>query len=205
MADLLQNTSPVTRHDTNTGFLARLFQKPINVDYLLSASSLYERARRGGERPSATKAEHQASARLHCLYGVPLLYPKRSRCKPVYPYAVSKVYDLRQYSDATFWGPFLDDASQNVDWEKVEAIMVVLDHNLQLFSDRSNGVFKPLWTQPFMGAYPNSYRAPTTPPLLDGPSSSLSLEDPYQVTGTWLRVVCFLGEFPPDMTRRPTL
>ena len=193
VADLLQNTSSDTQHHTNIDFLAKLFQNPINVDCLLSASSLYEQARKDGEVLSATKAEHQLSAKLHCLYGIPLEYSKRTGCTAVYPYAASKVYDLRQYTDKTFWGPFLDDGSQNVDWEKVEAIMVVLGHNLQLFSDRTNGVFEPIWTDPFVGANPNSYHQPTVPPLKD-PSSFLTFEDPYNITGTWMRVVCFLGE-----------
>jgi hypothetical protein len=137
--------------------------------------------------PLATKVEHQLSAKLHCLYGVPIEYLKRTTCKPVYPYAASNVYDLRQYTVKTFWGPFLDDGSQDVDWEKVEAIMVVLGHNLQMFSDRTNGIFEPIWTDPFLGATPNSYLAPSLPPS-EGPPDSLDLEDPYNVTGTWMRV-----------------
>jgi hypothetical protein len=187
VADLLRNTSSKSPQPINVEFLAELFQRPANVESLLCASSLYERARRDGGGPTGTKAEHQMSAKLHCLYGVPVLYRKRTEYRPVYPYATSKVYDLRQYTDKTFWGPFLDDGSQGVDWEKVEAIMVVLGHNLRTFSERSNGVFEPTWTKPFSGATPDSYRA-TFLPRIGAPLASLDFEDPYNVTGTWIRV-----------------
>lgn len=187
VADLLRNTSSESPHPVNVEFLAELFQKPANVESLLCASSLYDRARRDGGGPPRTKAEHQQSAKLHCLYGVPVLYRKWTKCRPVYPYATSKVYDLRQYTDQTFWGPFLDDGSQDVDWEKVEAIMVVLGHNLQIFSERSNGIFEPTWTDPFCGATPDSYMSPSLA-ALEGPLVSLDFEDPYNVTGTWMRV-----------------
>jgi len=188
VADLLRNTSSKSAQPSiNVQFLAELFQRPANVEHLLCASSLYVRARRDGGGPPGTKAEHQMSAMLHCVFGVPVLYRKRTEYRPVYPYATSKVYDLRQYTDKTFWGPFLDDGSQGVDWEKMEAIMVVLGHNLRIFSERSNGVFKPTWTEPFSGATPDSYRAPSLPKL-ERPLVSLDFDDPYNVTGTWMRV-----------------
>jgi hypothetical protein len=187
VADLLRNTSSKSAKPINVEFLAELFQRPANVGPLLCASSLYERARRDGGGPPGTKAEHQMSAKLHCLFGVPILYRKRTEYKPVYPYATSKVYDLRQYTDKSFWGPFLDDGSQGVDWEKMEAIMVVLGHNLRTFSERSHGVFEPTWTDAFSGATPDSYRAPS-PPKLERSLVSLDLNDPYNVTGTWMRV-----------------
>lgn len=195
VVDLLQNTSSQGPHSRNVAFLAELFRRPTNIDSLLCSSSLYERARHDSGTLSATtvcdapatKVEHRLSAKLHSLYGVPVEYLKRTRCKPAYPYAASKVYDLRQYTDQTFWGPFLDDGSQDVDWEKVEAIMVVLGHNLQSFSDRTNGIFEPVWTDPFLGATPNSYLARASP-LSKGLSGSPGLDDPYDVTGTWMRV-----------------
>lgn len=187
VADLLRNTSSEAQHPLNVAFLAELFQKPANAELYLCNSSLYERAKKEGGSPSGTKAEQQLSAKLHCLYGVPILYPRRTICKPVYPYATSKVYDLRQYTEKTFWGPFLDDGSQDVDWEKVEAIMVVLGHNLQIFPDRTNGAFKPIWTDPFSGATPGSYKSPSLS-VPEGPPLSLDFIDPYNITGTWMRV-----------------
>ena len=118
-------------------------------------------------------------------------------------YARSKVYDLRQYTEATLWGPFRDDGTQRVDWEKVEAIMIVLGFNLRKFTERSDGRFPMIWDEPFVGATPNSYIAP---PPATGPTEKLDSDlikirelalnlnalDPYGVTGTWMRVVCFL-------------
>lgn len=186
VTDLLRNTSSEAQHPVNVAFLAELFQQPANAELFLCNSSLYERAKKEGRSPSVTKAEQRLSAKLHCLYGVPILHPKRTICKPVYPYATSKVYDLRQYTEKTFWGPFIDDGSQDVDWEKVEAIMVVLGHNLKIFSDRTNGVFKPIWIDPFSGATPDSYMSSL--PVPEGPPLSLDFIDPYNITGTWMRV-----------------
>jgi hypothetical protein len=185
--DLLQNTSSNARYPTNVKFLANLFPRPMNIEGFLCHSALYERARIDDDVPPASRTEHQLAAKLHCLYGVPIEYPKRTRSRAIYPYATSKVYDLRQYTDKTLWGPFLDDGSQYVDWEKVEAIMVVLGHNLQIFSDRTNGIFETIWTHPFAGATPNSYRSPPLPSP-QNPLDSACLEDPYNVTGTWMRV-----------------
>ena len=144
---------------------------------------------------------------------------------PAHAVARSKVYDLRQYTDDTLWGPFMDDGSQRVDWEKVEAIMLVLGFNLNKFSDRSGGRFPKLWDTPFEGATPKSW---VSPPPIAGPTKEVDEEisivrelqpsidslDPYSVTGTWMRVVCFLdfndlyafnfsSRIPDDEPREP--
>lgn len=81
--------------------------------------------------------------------------------------------------------------------------MIVLGFNLRMFTERSDGRFPAIWDEPFFGATPHSY---TPPPLVTGPtrdldedmakiqelSLSLDAQDPYGVTGTWMRVVCFL-------------
>ena len=152
---------------------------------------------------------------------------QHNRDIPVHWAARAKVYDLREYTEHTLWGPFMDDGSHRVDWEKVEAIMVVLGFNMSLFHMRSDGRFPYVWEEPFLGAAPNSFHSP--PPVIEpkqntkdedpssevrqavrrhtsrrpyglsgqaAPESSLepSLDslDPYGVTGTWMRVVCFL-------------
>ena len=128
---------------------------------------------------------------------------QQSRGIPVHTVARSKVYDLREYTDNTLWGPFMNDGSQNVDWEKVEAVMVVLGFNLSKFIGRTDGHFPKVWNTPFVGATPKSY---ISPPPTSGPTKELDGEisvirelapsidslDPYGVTGTWMRVVCFL-------------
>jgi hypothetical protein len=120
------------------------------------------------------------------------------------PFACSKVYDLRQYTQKTKWGPFMDDDSDRVDWEKVEAIMIVLGANLELVGMHNFPICQNYWEVPFAGVWPNSYRALPID-RSDTESDPLDLKDPYGVTGTWLRVVCFLDyndffafNFSPD-------
>jgi len=116
------------------------------------------------------------------------------------------VYDLRNYAEeSNKWGPFKHDGVCGVDWEKVEAIMVVLAYNMQLFSERANG-FPMVWNRAFEGATPNSYTPmeiyvpfevlfsrveslpePKIDVQLDPPLEAM---DPYGVTGMWRRVNC---------------
>lgn len=150
---------------------------------------------------------------------------QQTRGVPAHMVARSKVYDLREYTDDTLWGPFMDDGSQNVDWEKVEAVMLVLGFNLSRFTERSDGRFPMLWDRPFDGATPKSYVS--TPISIDQEtevdeelhsirelSPTIDDLDPYGVTGTWMRVVCFLdyndlyafnftGNIPNDQPRMP--
>ncbi|KAK8051203.1 hypothetical protein PG993_002588 [Apiospora rasikravindrae] len=175
-------TSSTTHfYSRNAALLSRLFSTYDNQYAFLERSFLYERARaelpHAGTFSSPPKKEHQMSAKLHCLYGVPMLYAQRSphetRQGKMSPFACSKVYDIRQYTPLTRWGPFMDDGSVSVDWEKVEAIL-------------TSG--KPLLLV--------SGLAVISPLPLDEEEvvdlNPLDLQDPYGVTGTWLRVVCFL-------------
>lgn len=146
----------------------------------------------------------QTSAKLHCLYGVPVTYARNARGRnsgytlrgdttDVHPFARSLVYDLRKRTAENFWGPFMDDGSQDVDWEKLEAIMIVLGHNIAHFAppyEMHEELFTG-WDIPFKGATPYSwvsppYRIPEEPPI------PLRDQDPYNVSGTWMRIVCFL-------------
>lgn len=107
----------------------------------------------------------------------------------VYPFACSKVYDLRQYTDGTKWGPFMNDGSARVDWEKLEAILIVLGYNIQKRRlDTQYTIFANLWDMPFGGTWPNSYLA--WPEGVE--RTPLQLRDPYDVSGTWIRMVCFV-------------
>ncbi|KJZ79142.1 hypothetical protein HIM_01293 [Hirsutella minnesotensis 3608] len=198
----------------NAAFLARLFDEPETREAFLQRSFLFERVlneHRGPMRcTEPAKREHQLSAKLHCLYGKPILNPGRLRSTRTYPYAVSKVYDLRQYTELTKWGPFMDDTTDRVDWEKVEAIIVVVGHNIAI--RRVTKLFGDVWDSPFSGSWPRSYV-----PSPQAQLSPLEASDPYGVTGTWYRVVCFLDyndffkyNFPvgvdlPDDAPRPPL
>jgi hypothetical protein len=105
------------------------------------------------------------------------------------------VYDLRRYKAENMWGPFLDDGSEGVDWEKMEAIMVVLGYNLRSFCERMSGNVGPFWDDPWAGTAEGSFvSAPrigeeASPPRIgEELAPSLEAQDPYGVTGTWMRV-----------------
>ncbi|KAK7420852.1 hypothetical protein QQZ08_010181 [Neonectria magnoliae] len=204
----------------NTSLLADLFRHDSNHEAFFERSFLFERVRsevrhpiRASEGGPSKAALRQRSAKLHCLYGRPILNVGPLRSGRTYPYACSKVYDLRQYTQRTHWGPFLDDGSDRVDWEKVEAILIVLAHNIG--SRRSGSrVFRDVWDNPFSGSWSGSYVAPPAPDM-----TPLEARDPYDVTGSWYRIVCFLdyndlfsynfpagdlGDTDPD-TPRPAL
>ena len=150
--------------------------------------------------------DRQLSAKLHCLYGLsigtvrkscessPPRYSLRHDTADIHPYARSRVYDLRQHTeDGTFWGPFLDDGLQNVDWEKLEAIMIILDYNLRQSIEvhREYEGMVELQESPWVGATPRSFVSPPQSVPME-PTLPLEAQDPYSVTGTWMRVVCFL-------------
>ncbi|KAI1207948.1 uncharacterized protein F4807DRAFT_160003 [Annulohypoxylon truncatum] len=186
-----QTTHPVSR---NAHLLSSIFKDETNQFAFLCRSYIFERARHGfsGQSYPAPQVDHQQSAHLHCLYGVPMLYAHpeshRTRRSRMSPWACSKVYDLRQYTDNTNWGPFMDDSTDRVDWEKVEAIMIVIGSNLKKLGLTKFPVCKNFWDLPFAGTWPGSYKAL---PVVHEPEP-LDLQDPYGITGTWLRVVCFL-------------
>jgi hypothetical protein len=82
----------------------------------------------------------------------------------------------------------MDDGSYNVDWEKVEAIMIIIDYNHKLLRGRHRvNIYDALWTDPFIAAVPHSY---TSPPALslETPKPPLDVQDPFDVTGTYMRV-----------------
>lgn len=175
-------THPPSR---NAALLSKLFSEQRNREAFLCRSFLFERARglvhRFQEPP---RPEHQMSARLHSLYGMPVLKCGRTRASRMYPFACSKVYDLRQYTADTRWGPFRTDGSDRVDWEKVEAILLVLRSNIHSKGLDGFPVFANFWNTPFAGSWPGSY----LPVPLNREIAPLDMEDPYGVSGTWLRV-----------------
>lgn len=178
--------------------------------------------------PTGSRETFQMSARLHCLYGWGLGFEDGVRPGAtegaawrraltfarhrggVYPLACSKVYDLREYTTGTKWGPFLDlggdeDAEVRVDWEKVEAILVVLGGNIRCKGLERFPIFWHFWGKPFAGSWHGSY-IPWSRDREKGEElevKELDQLDPYGVAGSWLRVVSFLGTSPPPLAYRP--
>ena len=149
-------------------------------------------------------SRQQICAKLHCLYGVPIdyitkdfisnsRYNLRYKSLLIHPYVRSRVYDLRQHTDTSLWGPFTDDGPLDVDWEKLESVMLILNHNMRRYSSRYSepGDDVPAWDQPFAGVSPYSYISKPFN-LPEEPLAPLETQDPYGISGTWMRVVCFL-------------
>lgn len=149
----------------------------------------------------------QLSAKLHCLYGVPVQFLPRTSTNThhnlrankgvkLHPFARSLVYDLRQHSEHSLWGPFRSDGSDKIDWEKLEGLMMILSYNIHHFADRysAHGLsLIPPWDTPFAGATPYSLQLPPRSLEIERPPTlPVDLRDPYNVTGVWMRVVCFL-------------
>jgi len=86
--------------------------------------------------------------------------------------------------------------------------MIVLGYNLQLFGEKCASHPSMAWDKPFEGVTPNSYVPIPTEKrdlsqmepsylkagssIISQPDPPLEAMDPYNVTGTWRRVVCFL-------------
>ncbi|KAH8779526.1 hypothetical protein BGZ57DRAFT_311187 [Hyaloscypha finlandica] len=191
---LLQIASP--KNSKNMAVMREWFddkrdkEKRDNIEAFLCQSVTFSRSRLTTALPAPSFASRQASAKLHVQYGTPIFYPRRGKYAQVYPYAVSMVYDLRNYKEESLWGPYLEDGEASVDWEKVEAVMIVLGWNLRGFTEQRDGIFGPrsVWREPWVGASPGSYEGMQGIPeaVEDG------VVDPYGVQGTWMRVVCFL-------------
>lgn len=180
----------------NRGFLVRLFRSRRNFrgsknrEAFLYRSFLFERAR--GEASRLTfpcREDHQQSATLHCMYGLPM----RIRTGPlsprnIYSLAAAKVYDLREYTVASSFGPFLNDDSLRVDWEKVEACLLVLAHSMKRVYPESYRSPANVWDIPFYTPWPNK----CVPLAAKAELTDLEQQDPYGVSGTWLMVVSFV-------------
>lgn len=65
----------------------------------------------------------------------------------------------------------------------LEAIMIVLSYNIKSKGLHRLPVFQQFWNAPFPGCWANSY----IPMPSHRVAKDIELEDPYDVTGTWLR------------------
>lgn len=163
-----------------------------NREAFLNQSVTYIRASTSTtSTPRPSLSARRASAKLHVLYGLPILHPDHEKFNGPYPYAVSMIYDLRNYTEANQWGPFLSDGQSTVDWEKIEAIMIVLGYNLQWFEQQRRDLVRSR-QHSFIDSRPYTYRPLS--PLSDIVGIKLKPDffDPYNITGTYKRIVCFL-------------
>ena len=220
MADDLLGDAPAEwKNSLNVAFLTDLMKRSDNQIHLMSRSSLFQKAGHLDVHPADTEEERQLSAKLNVLYGVSFEPPeedvKNHLVNSIHPYARSRVYDLRRYKQGNFWGPFMDDGSQRVDWEKTQAVMVLLGYNLQVLSDRTDGQLSLGRDVPFEGLGVDSYVSRSLTYTQKAEPTSMDAEDPYGVSGTWMRVVCFLDynnlyqfnfendDIPDDEDREP--
>jgi hypothetical protein len=87
----------------------------------------------GGTCLNTMTTSAAAASRTTAFLPEQLVLPVR---RHLHPYARSRVYDLRRYTAANMWGPFTDDGSARVDWEKVQAIMIDLAYNHRMYTAR---------------------------------------------------------------------
>lgn len=111
--------------------LKRGFRSTETQDCFLCGSSLFAFANTGFEwYVPESEDERQLLAQLHCLYGSPRNSWEAEDARfDTIGYARARVYNLSLYTGYTRWGPFMDNDSGDVDWEKLEAIMIVLGYN----------------------------------------------------------------------------
>lgn len=93
----------------NARLLRQCFARDSARETFLCQSFLFQRARgpiKNFDQPRQLPTDEQLmSAKLHCLYGNMMLNYGRTRSSRAYPFACSKVYDLREYTPRTRWGP----------------------------------------------------------------------------------------------------
>jgi hypothetical protein len=174
----------------NRAHLERLYEKPEALLWMMNRSSLYGRASPKEALAAENEEDRQLSAKLHCYRGVPWDELRRGYLPT--GYAKSRVYDLRNYTAETRWGPFRDDGSLRVDWEMVEAVMIDLAYNSDRCCPRFLPHFKPTWAEPFEGViqpagiWYEKGRLKASLPV--EPEIPLDLRDPYGVSGCYHRV-----------------
>lgn len=196
-----------------TEVLGKLFEDDANKSAFLWRCSLFRSTCQPivAKFPQSTSREAELSAKLAVYYGTSL--ESGIVGLEVHPYARSRVYDLRRYTDENGWGPFKDANSGEVDWERVLAIMVDLGYNLRWvvlalrelaaenfelspeqrhLIQRSDGTINAHPVKPFDGIGPYSFKSSPLNRTPVEPRTDLDDQDPYGVTGTWMRLVCFL-------------
>lgn len=178
------SSSPTHLPSRNVLFLARFFEDRSIQGIFLYFSGIFHRPP-GPHVPSRTFWDSLPDlARLHCLYGrvntstVCADYPIRR----AHAWAECKVYNLFECTADGNWGPFRDHEGGEVDWNRVEAAMMVLANNVAGRKWDKSGCMTR--APPFSGSYPHSFSCPD---LRRDPGIDVDT-DPYGITGTWTRV-----------------
>lgn len=184
---LLSSASERNGESQNKASLIQAFNRPLNLHSFMYRSSLYKRAGTETQQAAEDEEDQQLSAKLHCLHGMASGALGR-RSLSTHSYAKSRVYDLRNYTAKSGWGPFKADGSMSVDWEMMESIMIDLAYNSDVCCPRFMPHYKPVWSVPFGGIVPDRLRAQYPPTLYMEPEVPLDLKDPYNITGIWHRV-----------------
>jgi hypothetical protein len=177
----------------NQQLVTELFQHiEQNHDAFMCRSSLFGRDGSTKRKPAEDEEGRQLSAKLHSLFGFP---PSKVGKKDlsINPYARSRVYDLRNYTDKNEWGPFRNDGTWRVDWEMIESIMIVIGHNSCFCTHVVSNRLRPPWFSPLDGVIPaGTGRIGNTVPdymaLVQQPDIPLNMKDPYGAEGIWARV-----------------
>lgn len=86
--------------------------------------------------PEITEEEAQTLAKLHTLFGLTPADLKSSQRAASRAY----VYDMRNYTQKTAWGPFLPDGSGRVNWLHLRAIQHVMSLHAIAFDDSDEAV-----------------------------------------------------------------
>lgn len=169
-------------------YLRNLFEwHPLNNAFFLCQSQkTYQRFQThpGRRLPALSPEDKQATAKLHVLRGITY-----QEAVEAFPIAASNVYDLRQYTTLNMWGPYMNDGFATVDWEKIEAVIIVLTFNLGAYQTRGGGWIRAQWNRKAWDGRARPYTFRHIPIReTEAPPLKSTDWDPYNITGTWLRV-----------------
>ncbi|KAL9049716.1 MAG: hypothetical protein Q9206_005388 [Seirophora lacunosa] len=153
--------------------------------------------------------ESKISAQLYCLRGPVIVLdddePYSHGDRRTVECARSRIDDPTMYTEANRGGPFHDDGSLKVDWEKLEVVQRVLAARLQAFvkegcpDEAKNSIIPDAWIYEFHGARPNTFVSPTVRER----EAPFDAQDPYNITGTWILCLCYQMERFPFRTHPP--
>ncbi|KZT56802.1 hypothetical protein CALCODRAFT_509241 [Calocera cornea HHB12733] len=159
----------VPRESENVRFLEELLARPARQSTLLGSPLTPSRA--------------LISSRLHTVYGLSDLDVVSPRIRGV---AREKVYTMRNYGLASFWGPFLaaQKGERKPDWAMLESMMIVLGRNALDSRDRWSLTEDDLPAVTLDRCRPYTQRREEEAKAVEG--------DWAGVQGRWYRIVSFM-------------